>query len=333
MNNAELDARQPLGLDVGTSRIVVARYLGGAPRYEGQLNAFVSLPYSRLTESLLRQENVSCETLGPEIVVTGNDALRFAGILHVETRRPMLNGVLNPREPHGLAVVRSIVAKLIGRSAGNGQRVHFSVPAAAAGDQSGIAYHEASCRRVLQELGYEARPIVEGLAVVLGELESSNFTGIGVSCGSGLCNVCLAVLSLPVVSFSVPKAGDFIDAQAALVTGELATHLRARKESSFELDGLSGDRVRDALTVYYEEMIRTLVGALREGFTASGRLPRLDRPVPLVLTGGTAMPKGFRERFEKALRSAEFPIALSEIRVSPDPLYSTARGALVASLC
>ncbi len=333
MNNAELDRKQPIGLDIGTSRIVVARSVGGRPQYEAQLNAFVTLPYSRLTESLLRQEGVFYDVHGKEIVVAGNDSQRFAEVLHVETRRPMQNGVLNPREPYALAVVRSIITKLIGRDGGEAQKVTFSVPAPVAGGESSMAYHEASCRQVLTELGYDAQPIVEGLAVVLAEMEGSNFTGIGISCGSGLANVCLAAMSLPLVSFSIPKAGDYVDAQAALATGELAIRMRTQKEQGFELNGFSPDRMRNALTIYYDDMIQSVVDALREGLTASGRLPKLDRAVPLVLTGGSAMPGGFRERFEKALRLEEFPIELSEIRMAAEPLNSTARGALVASLC
>jgi len=333
MNSAELDRRQPIGLDIGTNRIVVARSVGGKPQYEAQLNAFVTLPHSRLTESLLRQEGVFHEVQGREIVVAGTDAQRFSDLLHVETRRPMLNGVLNPREPHALAVIRSILTRLIGRDGGETQKVVYSVPAPVTGGEASIAYHEASCRQVLTELGYDAQPIVEGLAVVLGEMELSNFTGIGISFGSGLSNVCLAVLSLPVVSFSIAKGGDFVDSQAALATGELATRLRILKEQSFELDGFSGDRVQNALTVYYDDMIHMVVEALREGLAASGRLPKLDRAIPLVLTGGSAMPRGFLRRFEKALRPEEFPLELSEIRLAGDPLNSTARGALLASLC
>src|SRR5437868_2864280 len=105
MNNAEPDHSQPLGLDIGTSRIVVARKTDKKTHYDSQLNAFVSLPYSRLSESLLLQENVFHEVQGAEIIVAGNDAQKFAEIFHIETRRPMLNGVLNPHEPHSLAVV------------------------------------------------------------------------------------------------------------------------------------------------------------------------------------------------------------------------------------
>jgi hypothetical protein len=47
-----------------------------------------------------------------------------------------------------------------------------------------------------------------GLAVY-----THNFSGIGVSCG-GMCNVCLTYLSVPVISFSVPKGDDYIDTSA-----------------------------------------------------------------------------------------------------------------------
>src|SRR3954451_8105940 len=89
---------QALGLDVGTSRIVVARTTDKKYAYESQLNAFLALPYSKLAENLLQRENVFHEVRGDEIVVMGNDAQRFAEVFHVETRRPMRNGTLNPQE-------------------------------------------------------------------------------------------------------------------------------------------------------------------------------------------------------------------------------------------
>ena len=333
MNNAEQEYTQPLGLDIGTSRIVVARNGDKDCRYDSQLNAFVTIPYSKLAQSLLLRENVFHEVQGSDIVVAGNEARKFAEIFHAETRRPMANGVLNPQEPHSLSVIRRIVGKLLGQAAVAGQRVLFSVPAPTGEADGGITYHEASMRLILTELGYAPTAIQEGLAVVFGELATSNFTGIGVSCGSGLCNACLAVLSVPVLSFSVPKAGDFIDSQAAAVTGDLATRLRVTKEHSFVLNGLTADRSLNALTVYYQEVIANLTGALRAHISATQRLPKLDQAVPLVLSGGTAMPKGFLEQFSAALSAQDFPVRLSEVRLSADPLNSTARGALMAALC
>jgi len=330
--SSEQDRGQPVGLDVGTSRIVVARGTGKKQHCEAELNAFITLPYSELTESLLNRENVFFEVHGSEFIVFGDDAQKFAEIFHVETRRPMVNGVLNSSERHSLTVLCRIIERLVGKADVPGQRICFSLPAPVAGAERSITYHELLCRQMLAELGYDPRPISEGLAVVFGELAASNYTGIAISCGSGLCNVCLAVLSLPVITFSIPKAGDFIDAQAALATGELATRLRVHKERGFQLNGFAGDRVQNVLTVYYEDMIGTLVTALREHLSSTLRLPKFDQSIPLVLCGGTAMPRGFLDRFEKMLRSEEFPIQLSEIRLSADPLNSTARGALVAAV-
>jgi actin-like ATPase involved in cell morphogenesis len=333
MNNLEQNYTQAVGLDVGTSRVVVARAKDKKQEYESQLNAFLTLPYSKLAESLLQRENVFHEVQGAEILVAGNDAEKFAEVFHIETRRPMANGVLNPDEPHSLAVVRRIIAKLLGRAAVEGQKVFFSVPARGDSLHGAIRYHEASIRQVLAELGYEATPIEEGLAVVYGELASSNFSGVGISCGSGLCNVCLAVLSVPVISFSVPKAGDFIDASAAQVTGDRANRLRVSKENAFQLNGFTGDRAHNALTVYYQEVIAELIGALRTRIASTQKLPKLEQSVPLVLSGGTAMPKGFLDHFTRILQAEEFPLRLSEVRVSGDPLHATARGALMAALC
>jgi len=230
-------------------------------------------------------------------------------------------------------VVRRIITKLVGRAAAEGQKIFFSVPARGPSVDGAIRYHEASIRQILTDLGYQATPIEEGLAVVYGELAASNFSGVGISCGSGLCNICLAVLSVPVICYSVPKAGDFIDANAANVTGDRANRLRISKEKGFQLNGFTADRAHNALTVYYQEVIADLIKSLRTHIASAQTLPKLEQSVPLVLSGGTAMPKGFLDFFVKTLQAEEFPLRLSEVRVSTDPLHSTARGALMAATC
>jgi hypothetical protein len=323
----------PLGLDVGTSRLVVARQAEEEFQFESQLHAFVNIPFSKMTENVLRKEHVPHAVEGAQMVVYGNESERFAAMLNTEIRRPMTRGVLNPGEPDSVKLIREIVLSLTGKGAQKGQKVYFSVPASPLGSEENTTYHEATVRQVLNELGYEAHAIDEGLATVYAEMEQSNYSGIGISCGGGLCNVCLAYLSVPVLSFSIAKAGDFIDHSAASVTGERANRIRIMKEQSFYLNGTFSDKVQQVLGVYYDDMIRALVAGLNEAFKAARSTTKFSRPVPLVLSGGTAMPKGFRERFEKLLGESDFPVELSEIRLAKDPLTATARGALVAALC
>jgi hypothetical protein len=213
-----------------------------------------------------------------------------------------------------------------------GQKLCFTVPAAPLGAEESLTYHEATMKRVLTDLGFEATSINEGLAVVYAEMENTNYTGIGISFGGGLCNVCLSYLAVPVLSFSVPKAGDFIDSSAASVIGEVPNRVRLMKEQTFFMNGHFENKLQEVLSVYYDDMIDAVVGGLQNAFKSARNLPKLIRPIPLVLSGGTAAPRGFKERFEKALRKSDFPVELSEIRMASDPLTATAKGALVAAL-
>ena len=50
--------------------------------------------------------------------------------------------------------------------------------------------------------------------------------------------------------------------------------------------------------------METLVEALRTAISSAEKLPKTDRPLPIVLSGGTAKPKGFKELFERTLQRA-----------------------------
>ena len=82
----------------------------------------------------------------------------------------------------------------------------FSVPAAASESGSELTYHEETLKHFLREKGYSPLAVNEGLAVVLAELADESFTGIGISCGGGMCNVALSYLSIPSLTFSIQRA-------------------------------------------------------------------------------------------------------------------------------
>ena len=320
-----------LGLDVGTSRICLARRNGDGLEYDTQLNAFVAIPYSNMTETALRKAGIPHTASASEIVVHGNESDQFADLLNVETRRTMNQGVLNASEPESLSMLRKIVASML-EPTKDRHKLCYTVPAAPLGSEQNVTYHEATLRQVLSACGHDVSPINEGLAVIYSELESSNYTGIGISCGGGLCNVCFAYLSVPVLSFSIAKGGDYIDRCASTMTGERANRIRLIKEQSFHLNGHFENKTSQVLGVYYDEMIHSLVSGMQEAFAGSRNRPKIGRPVPLVLSGGSALPGGFRERFEKILREAELPIEVSEIRLAADPLHTSAKGALMAAM-
>ena len=321
-----------VGLDVGTSRIVIAQQNGDDFEYKSQLNAFVNVPYSKMTEKSLKREGIPFGRSNGDLVVHGNESERFADLLGLETRRPMKGGILNPSETSSTEVIRTLVDTMLGADEGNGRPLYFSVPAAPLNGEANLTYHEAALEELLTQKGYEVHSLNEGQAVIYSELEDTNYSGIGVSCGGGLCNVSLAYLSVPLLSFSVAKAGDFIDSSAASVTGDGPTRIRIEKETAFHFNGGFSNKVHQALGVYYDDMIKAVVEGLKDAFSNSRTMPKFKKPLPLVLSGGTAMPKGFAGRFEAALKAENFPVPLAEVRMAKDPLTSTAKGALVAAL-
>jgi nucleoid DNA-binding protein len=318
------------GLDVGTSRIVLANGTFNNVKTHTQLNAFVTVPYSKFTENILRQNKITYQMNGKEILIFGNESEKFANSFNVEARRPMCNGLLNPSEVNGWQIIQSIIEILVKKTK-KLDTLCFSVPGAPRGGEANLVYHEGMLKNFLEGLGYKAKSVNEGLSVVFAEMEKDNFTGIGISCGGGMCNVCFAFMSVPVFSFSISKAGDYIDKSVAAVTSEVPTRIRVIKEDSLDLSRTPKDKYESAMHIYYEEMILTLVETLRTEISETRNLPRLDRAIPIVLSGGTAKPKGFLEKFEKIFKQTDFPIKISEVRLATDPLTATARGCYIAA--
>ena len=116
MSQTETTKNSAIGLDVGTSRIVTARQTGKDIRYDTQLNAFIGIPYSKMTENVLRKQGVPHSIEADEILVHGNESERFANLLNKEVRRPMLRGLLNPDEPESVRLLREITFLLAGKA-------------------------------------------------------------------------------------------------------------------------------------------------------------------------------------------------------------------------
>jgi hypothetical protein len=324
----------PVGLDVGTSKIVAAKRRGKSQEIQtaAQLNAFIPVPYSKFTQRTLDQNQVSYFHEGDELVIYGSATEKFANMFNADVRRPMADGVLNPREKMAMPVIEAILQDLVPRANVKGEVLAFSVPAAIEGKEAELTYHEATLRSHFEAMGYKAVAINEGLAVIFSELEDENFTGIGISCGGGMCNATLAYLSIPSIMFSINKGGDFIDRSVGQVVNEHATRVKVTKEEGLDLSRTPRDKFEKALRIYYEDLVESLVSALKRSISRAESLPRSDRPLPIVLAGGTAKPKGFKDLFERALKDTSLPIEISGVRMAKDPLSATARGALIAAL-
>ena len=58
MNDTGGQTSKAVGLDLGTSRIVSAQALDADILFGTQLNAFVTIPFSKLTDGVLKKERI-----------------------------------------------------------------------------------------------------------------------------------------------------------------------------------------------------------------------------------------------------------------------------------
>jgi hypothetical protein len=147
-----------MGLDIGTSHIVAGKSFESNFQYERQLNAFVTIPFTKMAQGLLSKERIPHAVQGEEILIFGNDAEQFAELFHVEARLPMMGGLLNASEADGMLVIRQLITRLLGRARKPGQTLYFSVPAPAFGVHNDkFTFHETTLRELLRELAMSPR--------------------------------------------------------------------------------------------------------------------------------------------------------------------------------
>jgi len=183
---------------------------------------------------------------------------------------------------------------------------------------------------MFSDMGYNPEPINEGMAVIYSELAHNNFTGLGISFGAGMTNVCLSYYAVPVMKFSIARGGDWIDEQTARATGTPVDKVTSIKEDDFRLNfetDVGG--VEGALAIYYENLLDYVIENIAREVDEEDVEEGLD--VPVVVTGGTSSPPGFEQLFEEHLEKATIPFSISSVSSPAEPLYSVASGALVAA--
>ena len=85
------------------------------------------------------------------------------------------------------------------------------------------------------------------------------------------------------------------------------------------------DRVLAALHIFYANIIFNLLESLQRVINSADQAPRITNPIPIVLAGGSAMPKGCREMFEKARRSLHAKVDIPEGTIITDEMLIAKR--------
>jgi hypothetical protein len=320
------------GLDVGTANLLSAVQDGnGEIVIKRERNAFLEIPAEvGSNKDMLTRLNVPYVSYQNRLYVLGDASFNLANMFGKEVRRPMQDGFMSPTEQDAIPMIRFIIERLLGPPAVEGEPVHFCIPAPSIDQDNDTVYHEGIASGIVKKLGYSPHSMNEGHAIVYSELAEQEFTGIGVSCGGGMFNVCVSYKTIPAVKFSVARGGDWIDKHVAKVMGIPRTRATAIKEGDVNLKE-PRSREEEAIVLYYRNLISYVLQNLKQRFQLARDVPQFTDPIEVVVAGGTSLVGGFVEVFAEELQKVDFPLQIAGVRRAEDAMTSVVRGCLIAA--
>ena len=335
-----------VGLDVGTKNIVLASRDGDDVKFSRQVNGFCRIErVDGIAKTTLKDLKVPTivSADGKALIALGSKAEEIAYTFGSSLRRPMERGVLSISEKEAMEIMAVIVRTMIGKIEQD-TILYYCIPADAINAETNVAYHQKIVQMIIDghtkldsSAKLKAFPINEARALVLAEFKDK--TGIGISFGAGMVNVSFCLFGMPVYEFSIVGSGDWIDYEVARQVGMLEDidHIKRPKalvtkaKEEADLSKPPTDNLQRAIYINYQILIEKVARAIVEGFRLNEKQARAQRPMPIVLAGGTSMPNGFTEMFKTVFNTADIPFEIGEIKRSENPLYAVAEGCLIAA--
>lgn len=328
-----------IGLDVGTSFIISAKENKDKIIYKDFRDAFYTIkPTTPIATKMIEKGlagKIFIKDKDGTFILLGQDAIEKAIERNDTAKRPMYRGVVSAKEKDAKKVLAFILKEVVGEASEPGEKLVFCRPAQPVDQEDedfDVGYHEDVVKSILAECGYDAKPINEAEALCYAGLEDSDYTGIGVSCGAGMTNVCVMLNGEPTVMFSTTKSGDWIDRMSAVATGEPDSVVQAEKEQGeYKIGEPTDNVVLEAVCAYYERLIDYTTKYLSVALSKHKSLPKFKEPLKVVIAGGTSQANGYVEMFEKMLKENGFPLPVKEVVHANDPLHAVAKGCLIAA--
>lgn len=327
------------GLDVGTSFIVLSQESSKGIQYKDFRDAFYIIkPITSIANKMIEkglEGKIFIKDTDGSFILLGKDAIDKAIERNDNARRPMQKGVVSASEKDSRRILAFILKEVVGIPSEPNEKIVFCIPAQPVDQEDedfDVGYHEDVIINILKECGYDPKSVNEAEALCYAELENENYTGLSISCGSGMQNICVMLNGEPTVMLSVTHSGDWLDRMVAVATGEKDSVVQAEKENGDFIIGEPNDNpILNAMSAYYVRLIDYVTKNISVALQDHPMLPKFKEPLSVVVAGGTSLAHGYVEIFKQKLIENNFPLQIKEVRHAADPLYAVSKGCLVAA--
>lgn len=324
-----------IGLDIGTSFLQVAREkAGGGTEFVSERDAFFAIKPKTTIQAKFVEKSLTGK--GAFVLKSEDGVFYVVGKQAIETAierggvvdRPLKRGVLSIKDKESMKMLAVLIKALVKESTEKDQICVYTFPADPIDEDFDVVYHQSRMAEILGGLGYKAEPLLEAEALAYSELVDDDLTGIAISCGAGMHNLAVFHLGECLLSFSIAQGGDYIDRSVSKPLGISETEVQAEKESGLDLLNPKGE-IQETIVMYYDQLIKYVCEVLEKKFSNVDDVPKFGAPVPVIIAGGTSLPKGYLDKITTALKSKKFPFEIGEVRRAGDALTAVANGCLI----
>lgn len=322
-----------VGLDVGTMNFVAARYTSNGAEYNRITDAYIDLDVENI--KTLKMSGIKYVQFPEQndVVVLGDTSFQMANLFKQEVKRPLSKGLISPGALRAQYVLKSLIEYVLEKPKVENEHCFFSVPADPIDlpDQD-ARFHQNLFSQIITSQGFTPHPTNEAMAIIFSQCKESNYSGIAMSFGSGLCNVATAYMGIMGLNFSMSRGGgDWIDIHSAKATGSTTARMCTLKQKGgFSVSNPPKDNSDfEAIALY----VRTLIRHCLEKLAEKLRLEQNDHleALPLVVSGGTTLAEDFMsvfmDEYNSLRKKGQIPRVADIIRVER-PLDAVADGLL-----
>ena len=331
-----------LGLDLGSTGVRCLSRSGRTLRGRRASACYVTLPGGQAEKLLLQRALIPFSTCDDSFVIFGENAIELSRALRTPCVPVFPDGRLPLQDPVGRQVAATLIESVLPPKTPAGTSAILVVAGEGIAGPQGTVDPTAFANRVLALRGIRSVALHAGTAAVLGGLSDREFTGAGLCVGANATCLSICVHGQPVAELTIGRGCSGVDEVMAKSRGryffdregnrylDVHTVSRWREMSAVDLSSPNGEDeellrslVREWLLKAFSEFASTLE-ALQ-----IGRYVR--RVSTMAITGGPSRMAGFDVVVADALRRAQLPLSMTEIRTGEASDYTIARGALIAA--
>jgi len=296
-------------------------------------------------QQTLDQLHIPCARCDNGLVVLGEPAVRVSRLLRQPYHEMLPAGRIDRNDPLTRQLLSTLIDNMLPLPESEqdiccvrlpqpgGQLRQIANPREVDAADNKLLTHLVSLR------GYTPRTLSSGMAVVLAEMVSTSFTGLGLDIGATSTHAVLSFQGRELAASTTALGGEWIDERLARAcqeftwapSGQQCLNVPAitnwKQEFSGDLTNPHSTR-EHVLAELYRDLMDSVLRCLARDLVINTSREQFSTPVDLVYAGGPTRMNGFDDILREQLQRTPFPLEIQSIRSANSP-YTVSRGCLI----